>query len=160
MKRSVILLIAGVLACSGCGSGDKLSAEEQEYVSAISNICMEWGADKQTVADRMKDCELKYDGGSIMDYFVSDKDHVVVYDFDENGLSRSVLRVRGDADVSVKSILKEWKYEGSSLEMDAGTMITSMVDIYLKNSTLATTYTIEYKGETYRIIGFASVKGL
>lgn len=71
-----------------------------------------------------------------------------------------MLRVRGDADVSVKSILKEWKYEGSSLEMDAGTMITSMVDIYLKNSTLATIYTIEYKGETYRIIGFASVKGL
>lgn len=144
------------MACSK----DKLSNEEKAYVSAISNICMEWGADKQKVADYMKNYELKYDGGSVMDYFISDKDHVVIYDFDKKGLYRSVLRVRGKAEVSVESILKGWKYEGSSLEMDEGTLITSMVDIYLKNDMLATTYTIEYKGESYRIIGFASTKDI
>ena len=159
MKKGLIFLLTCILTAVAC-SDDKLSADEEAYVNAISEICMEWGADKQTVASYMKDNELKYEGNSVMDYFLANKDHVVIYSFDDNGLCGSVLRSRGNTDISLKAILGSWKYIGSVLEMDAGTMITSMVDIYIKNNMLATTYTIEHKGESYRITGFAPTKSM
>lgn len=157
MKRIIILFLAGFFACLAC-TRDKLS-QELAYAGAISRICMDWGADKQKVADYMKDYELKYEGSSVMDYFLSDEDKVVIYNFDDNGLCGSVLRVCNAADVSLDSVLDGWEYLGSSLEMDAGTIITSMVDIYVKKdkNMLATTYTVEHDGETYRIFGFASM---
>ena len=91
---------------------------------------------------------------------MTNKDYVVVYSFDNKGLCSSVLRASVNADVSLNAILEGWKYLGSSLEMDEGTMITSMVDIYIKNDILATTYTIEHKRESYRIIGFAPTKSI
>jgi hypothetical protein len=110
----------------------------------------------------MEDVELKYESSSAMDYFLSDEDHIVIYNFKKGGLASSVLRVRGKDDVSVNSILGGWEYLGSSLEFDAGTLITSMVDIYVKKDKdlLATTYTIEHRNITYRIIGFSTTKGL
>lgn len=160
MKRNIIFLIMGILIASSCGGG--LSVEEEAYVDSISKICMEWGADKQTVANYMKDSELKYDGSSAMDYFLSDEDHVVIYNFKNDELVSSILRVCGRDDVSINAILGGWEYLGSSLEDDAGTLITSMVDIYVKKEKemIATTYTIEYKDVSYRIIGFASTTGL
>lgn len=160
MKRNIVCLIIGALIASACG--DRLSVEEETYVDAISRICMEWGADKQAVANYMKDTELKYESSSAMDYFLSDEDHVVIYTFKEGELASSVLRVRGKDDVSVNSILGGWEYLGSSLEDDEGTLITSMVDMYVKEDKelIATTYTIEHKNITYRIIGFSTTKGL
>ncbi len=160
MKRNIVFLIIGVLIASACG--DRLSVEEEAYVDAISKICMEWGADKQAVANYMEDVELKYESSSAMDYFLSDEDHIVIYNFKKGGLASSVLRVRGKDDVSVNSILGGWEYLGSSLEDDEGTLITSMVDMYVKEDKelIATTYTIEHKNITYRIIGFSTTKGL
>ena len=50
----------------------------------------------------------------------------------------------------------------SELYFDEGTMITSMVDIYIKREKdmLVTTYTIQDNGVEYRILGFASLKDL
>lgn len=159
MKKGLIFLLTYILTAVAC-SDDKLSADEEAYVNAISEICMEWGADKQTVASYMKDNELKYEGNSVIDFFLTNKDYVVVYSFDNKGLCSSVLRASINADVSLNAILEGWKYLGSSLEMDEGTMITSMVDIYIKNDILATTYTIKHKRESYRIIGFAPTKSM
>lgn len=161
MKRSILLLTAGIFLAMGC-SDNKMSKDEKDYANAISDICMEWGADKQRVADYMKDNELKYDGDSVMDYFLSDEDHVVIYNFNDDGLSASVLKVRANTDISMDTVLDGWKYIGSSLEFDEGTNITSMVDIYVKRDKelMATTYTIEHDKVAYRILGFASTKDI
>ena len=162
MKKNIILkasLLIAILAMTACS---KPSLEEKKYRELISDVCLEWGADKQAVANHMKGKELKYEGDSVMDYFLSDKNQVVVYQFDDGKLCYSMLRVKGSTELSMQDVLKGWDYLGSELYFDEGTMITSMVDIYIKREKdmLVTTYTIQDNGVEYRILGFASLKDL
>ena len=162
MKRNIILTPALLIVALVMTACTDLTHEEKKYRELISDICLEWGADKQAVDNYMKGKELKYEGDSVMDYFLSDKNQVVVYQFDDGKLCYSMLRVKGSTELSMRDVLKGWDYLGSELYFDEGTMITSMVDIYIKREKdmLVTTYTIQDNGVEYRILGFASLKDL
>lgn len=154
MKR-IVYYIVGILTASVLFSCSKISQETEAYKEAMSQVCMDWGADKQTVSDFMGESELKFDGRSEVDYFLENRKYIVTYKFEDGELCNSVLIAANNGSLSVDKLFKQYQYVGDIWN----SYITSLAMIYVNpdKNIFATTYTTEHEGASYRIVGFSQL---
>lgn len=149
-----IMLALATIVVTACHSIDP---DTDAYIDAVSSVCVEWEADKQTVSAFMEGWELKAEGRDYMDFYLPDEDYLVTYVFYDGKMESGALIVPESRPVTFSHVLKKYTYVGMTVIFNPDTDHAELYADQGRNLMLAL-YSEEYAGISYNILGFTPLK--
>lgn len=143
-----VFIVVSLVSCR------KTGLETEAYMDAVSQVNVDWGADRQAVYDFMDGCELKGEGRDYMDFYLPDHDYVVTYIFDDDKLFASALIVPDYLSVSFSQVFKKHVYVGMTVIFNPD---VNHADLYAdkRRNLMLASYKEDSGGESYRVLAFS-----